>query len=106
MSMIGDHWSVANKMSLSQLLAYNHCVRGPPLLCHHHLYELLVIDLPVAIHIGLPDHLVDLFVRQLLAQVRHHVAKLCCAYETVAISVEDLEGLDEFFLCVCVFHLP
>ena len=37
------------------------------LLRHHHLHELLVVDLPVAVHVRLADHLVDLLVRQLLA---------------------------------------
>merc|ERR1711907_614795 len=65
------------------------------LLRHHHLDELLVVDLPVAIDVRLADHLVDLLVRQLLAEVRHHVAQLGGADEAVAITVEHLEGLDE-----------
>merc|ERR1719480_468932 len=43
---------------------------------HHHLNELLVVDLPVAVHVGLADHLVHLLVRELLAKVRHHVPEL------------------------------
>ena len=39
---------------------------GRSSLRHHHLDELLVVDLAVAINIGLTDHLVDLLVRQLL----------------------------------------
>mmetsp|Transcript_26522 Transcript_26522/g.70382 ORF Transcript_26522/g.70382 Transcript_26522/m.70382 type:complete len:204 (-) Transcript_26522:20-631(-) len=76
------------------------------LLGHHHLDELLIIDLAVAVNVRLTDHLIHLFVRQLLAQVRHHVAQLCCADEAVAVAVEDLEGLDELLLGVRVLHLP
>merc|ERR1711918_274157 len=42
---------------------------GGSLLRHHHLDELLVVDLPVAIDVRLADHLVDLLVRELLAEV-------------------------------------
>ena len=51
---------------------------------------LLVVDLPVAIDVRLADHLVDLLVRELLAEVRHHVAQLGGADEAVAITVEHL----------------
>ena len=51
---------------------------------------LLVVNLPVAIDVRLADHLVDLLVRQLLAEVRHHVAQLGGADEAVAITVEHL----------------
>ena len=47
-----------------------------PLLGHHHLDELLVVHLTVTVHISLADHLVNLLVRQLLAQVGHHVTQL------------------------------
>merc|ERR1712182_197477 len=66
---------------------------GGNLLRHHHLHELLVVDLPVTIDVSLADHLVDLLVRQLLAEVRHHVAKLRRADGAVAITIEHLEGL-------------
>ena len=48
-------------------------VRVRPLFGGHHLDELLVVHLAVAVDISLPDHLVHLLVRQLLAQVRHHL---------------------------------
>ena len=51
---------------------------------------LLVVDLSVAIDVRLADHLVDLLVRQLLAEVRHHVAQLGGADEAVAITIEHL----------------
>ena len=37
------------------------------LLGHHHLDELLVVDLAIAVNVGLADHLVDFLVRELLA---------------------------------------
>ena len=45
------------------------CDESVDLLGHHHLDELLVVDLAVAVHIRLADHLVHLLVRQLLPQV-------------------------------------
>ncbi len=42
----------------------------------HHAHELLVVDLAVAVNIGLTNHLVDLLLRQLLPEVRHDVAQL------------------------------
>ena len=60
---------------------------------------------PRAIHVRLADHLVHLLVRQLLAQVRHHMAQLRGADEAVAVAVEDFEGLDELLLGVRVLHL-
>ena len=43
---------------------------------HHHPDELVVVDLAVAVEVGLPDHLLHLLVRQLLAEVDHHVPQL------------------------------
>jgi hypothetical protein len=40
-----------------------------PLLGHHHLDELLVVDLAVTVDVGLADHLIDLLVGELLAEV-------------------------------------
>ena len=75
------------------------------LLGHHHLDELLVIDLTVAINIGLADHFIDLLIGELLAQVGHDVTQLGGGDETVAIAIENLEGLDELLLGVGVLHL-
>lgn len=44
-----------------------------------------VIHLAVTVDVGLPDHLVDLFVGQLLAEVRHDMAKFGGGNETVAV---------------------
>ena len=49
---------------------------APRLLGHHHLYELLVVDLSVSVDVGLADHLVDLVVGELLAEVCNRVAQL------------------------------
>merc|ERR1719195_680407 len=59
---------------------------------HHHLHELLVVDLPVTIHVSLTNHLVHFLVGELLAQVRHDVPQLCGADEAVPITIENLEG--------------
>ena len=65
-----------------------------------------VVDLPVAVNVGLPDHLVHLLVRQLLAQVGHHVPQLRRADEAVAVLVEHSERLPDLLLTVRVLHLP
>merc|ERR1711862_667282 len=72
---------------------------------HHHFDELFVVDLAITIHVCLPNHFVDFLIREFLAQVRHDVAQLGCADETVSITIENLEGLDELLFRVCVFHL-
>ena len=46
------------------------------LLGHHHLDELVIVHLAVAVHVGLADHLVHLLVGELLAEVGHHVTQL------------------------------
>ena len=71
---------------------------------HHHADELLVVDVTVAIDVSLADHLVDLLVRELLTQVGHDVTQLGGGDETVAVAVEDLEGLNELLLSVRVLH--
>lgn len=42
--------------------------------CHHHPYELFVVDVSVSVDISFSDHLVDLLVSQLLSQVSHYVS--------------------------------
>jgi len=46
------------------------------LLAHHHLHELLVVNLTVTVDVGFADHLIDFFVSQLFSQVGHHVTQL------------------------------
>jgi hypothetical protein len=48
----------------------------------------------VAVDVSLADHLVHLLISQLLAQVGHYVPQLSRRDESVAVAVEDLEGLD------------
>merc|ERR1739841_105350 len=72
---------------------------------HHHSDELLVVDVTVSVDIGLSDHLIDLLVGELLSKVGHDVSQLSGGDETVAISIEDLEGLDELLFGVGVLHL-
>ena len=57
---------------------------------HHHLDELLVVDLAVTVNIRLPDHLINLLVRELLTEVSHDVSQLSSRDETVAVLVEHL----------------
>eukprot|EP00968_Pinguiococcus_pyrenoidosus_P015250 scaffold1398_cov259-Pinguiococcus_pyrenoidosus.AAC.7 len=57
---------------------------------HHHLHELFVVDLAVAVDVCLADHLVDFLVCELLAEVGHDVAELRRGDEAVAILVEHL----------------
>ncbi|EKG02412.1 hypothetical protein TCSYLVIO_006561 [Trypanosoma cruzi] len=74
-------------------------------LAHHHLDELLVVDLAIAVHVGLADHFVHLLVRQLLAEVRHDVAQLGGGDEAVAVLVKHAERLLDLLLRVRVLHL-
>lgn len=53
---------------------------------HHHLDKLLIVDLPVAIHVSLPDHLIHFLICQLLAQVGHHVPQLQTHDDTLSCS--------------------
>lgn len=64
----------------------------------------LVIDLSVAVDVGFTDHLVDLLVGELLAEVGHDVAQLGGRYETVAVLVEHAERLADLLLAVGVLH--
>lgn len=72
---------------------------------YHHLDEFVVVNLSVAVDIGLPDHLVHLLVGELLAEVGHDVAQLSRGDEAVAVLVKDLEGLLDLLLRVGVLHL-
>jgi hypothetical protein len=58
----------------------------------------------VTIDIGLTDHLIHLLVGQLFAEVGHDVSQFGCGNESVSVSIEDLEGLNELLFCVCIFH--
>merc|ERR1712078_347960 len=75
------------------------------LLGHHHLDELLVIDLAIAINIGLANHLIDFLISELLTEVGHHMPQLRSTDESIAITVENLESFNELLLCISVLHL-
>mmetsp|Transcript_11557 Transcript_11557/g.38203 ORF Transcript_11557/g.38203 Transcript_11557/m.38203 type:complete len:232 (+) Transcript_11557:50-745(+) len=78
----------------------------PELLGHHHLDELVVVNLAVAIHVRFADHLIHLLVGEFLAEVGHHVTQLRGGDEAVAVLVEHLERFLQFLLGVRVLHLP
>merc|ERR1719235_1098343 len=73
---------------------------------HHHLDELLIIDLAISVHVCLPNHLINFLICELFAKIGHDMPELGSADEAVAIAVEDLEGLDQFLLRISVLHLP
>eukprot|EP00295_Goniomonas_pacifica_P007279 CAMPEP_0175835060 /NCGR_PEP_ID=MMETSP0107_2-20121207/16388_1 /TAXON_ID=195067 ORGANISM="Goniomonas pacifica, Strain CCMP1869" /NCGR_SAMPLE_ID=MMETSP0107_2 /ASSEMBLY_ACC=CAM_ASM_000203 /LENGTH=77 /DNA_ID=CAMNT_0017148323 /DNA_START=57 /DNA_END=287 /DNA_ORIENTATION=- len=73
-------------------------LKSPCLFGHHHLHELLVVDLAITVDVGLADHLVDLLVGKLLTEVGHDVAELSSGNEAVAVLVEHLEGLENLLL--------
>jgi hypothetical protein len=72
------------------------------LLSHHHLRELLVVDLAIAVNIGLTNELIHLLVSDHFTEVGHDVPQLCSRDEAVAILVEQLERLENLVLGVCV----
>ena len=72
---------------------------------HHDFDKLLIVDLPVTVNICLANHLVNLLVGQLLAEIGHHMAELCSRDETVLILVKHAEGLLQLLLRISVFHL-
>ena len=58
----------------------------------HHGDKLLIVDLAIAINVGLADHLVDLLVGQLLTQIGHDVAKLGGRDVPIAVLVKYTKG--------------
>jgi hypothetical protein len=59
------------------------------------------VNATIAVLIGLPDHLVDLLVRELLADRGHDVAEFGCGDEAVVVAVKDL-----FVELVLMVNLP
>ena len=76
-----------------------------PLLGHHHLDELFVVDLSISIDISLTDHLIDFLVSELLTKVGHKVTQFGGRNEAVSILVEDLESLEDLLFAISVLHL-
>merc|ERR1719333_1352620 len=99
--------SVFSTRKYSKLLPYSvvYHIKVTILLGHHHFDELLVVDLTISIDIRLTDHFINLLIGELLTQVGHHMPQLRSRDETIAITVKDLEGFDELFLCISVLHL-
>ena len=64
---------------------------------HHHFHKLLIVDLAITINVSLTDHLVHLFIRELLTKVGHDVAQLSSTDEAIAIAIENLEGFNQLF---------
>jgi len=75
------------------------------LLSHHHSDEFFVVDVTITIDISFSDHFIDFFVSQLFTQVGHNVSQFSSRDQTIAISIEDLEGFDEFFFSISILHL-
>ena len=75
------------------------------LLRHHHLHKLFVVHFTIAINIRFSNHLVDFFIRQLLAQVRHDVSQFRRADCPVPVFIEHFKRFVQFFFAVGVFHL-
>ena len=64
-----------------------------------------VVDLSVSVLVRLADHLVDVRLGQLVADVTHHVAQFGGADEAVPVGVEDAERLPDLLLRVRVLDL-
>jgi len=60
-----------------------------------HIHELFEIDLAVAVNISFPDHLVNILVRELLAEVSHYMSQLSSRNETVAVHIVNFEDLKD-----------
>mmetsp|Transcript_35126 Transcript_35126/g.78178 ORF Transcript_35126/g.78178 Transcript_35126/m.78178 type:complete len:206 (+) Transcript_35126:571-1188(+) len=71
----------------------------------HHVDKLLVVDLTITINIGLADHLLHLFLGELLAQVGHHMPQLSSRDEAVSILIEHFESLPQLLLLISFLHL-
>ena len=59
----------------------------------------------VPINVGLPDHFVDLFIGQFLAEVGHDVSQLSSRDEPIAVLVEHTESFTDLLFAVSLLHL-
>lgn len=73
---------------------------------HHHSYKINIVDDPSPVRVGLPDHLINLIIGELLTQVGHDVSEFRGGDGAVALSVEHPESFDDLLLRVGVLHLP
>mmetsp|Transcript_104545 Transcript_104545/g.186024 ORF Transcript_104545/g.186024 Transcript_104545/m.186024 type:complete len:209 (-) Transcript_104545:1945-2571(-) len=103
-----DSWgcmdSCAWWRSWDSLLHTRRCRRWA--IARHHLHELCVIHVPIAVHICFSHHLIHFFVCDLLSQVAHNMANLGNADRAASISVKHFEGFYELLLRICILHLP
>lgn len=65
----------------------------------------LTVDPSITILVGLPDHLINLVVGQLLSNRGHDVTELSGGDKAVVITVENLESLSDLLFGVSVLHL-
>uniref|UniRef100_A0A2P2LAZ9 Calmodulin n=1 Tax=Rhizophora mucronata TaxID=61149 RepID=A0A2P2LAZ9_RHIMU len=72
---------------------------------HHDFHKLFIVDLPITIHIGLTDHLIDFLICQLLPKICHDMPELSSRDEAILVLVEHSEGLLELLLRISVLHL-
>ena len=69
------------------------------LLGHHHADELIVVNVTITVDIGITDNLIEFL---LVDEVGHGVTQFGSRYQTVTITIENLEGLNQL---VSVLHL-
>merc|ERR1719506_2777596 len=69
------------------------------------LKKVIEAQLSIAIGVSLLDHLFDLFVGNLLAQIVHDVFQLAGADAATLVSVEDHESLTHLLHRICVLQL-
>src|SRR5262245_8467207 len=59
----------------------------------HHLHEFFVVHLAVTVNVGFADHLVNLLVGQLLAQISHHVSQFSCRDKAVTCKEHKFKSI-------------
>merc|ERR1712187_1054555 len=72
---------------------------------HHHLDKLFIVDLTITIDVRFPNHFINFLICQFLTKVRHHMTELGSTDETVAVTIKDLECLNQLLLSVSILHL-
>ena len=64
----------------------------------HVTHELVVVDEPVAVLVGVLDHLFNVFLAQFLAELLHDFSKLVPVNSAISILVKHCETLLELLL--------
>ena len=70
--------------------------------CGHICDELFVVDEPVAVFVGLLDHLLDVRLAQLLPELLHHVAQFISINCAISIHIEHFETFAQLLLLIVV----